>query len=268
MSQEPVKSRKAIWREPPFLVGVALTLLVCGVFAYSLWCLPVVDTDGSYFTKWSYLKDAAPNEIGDTLAGVAGSLAFVWLVVTVWLQATELREQRNEFEKMAEAQEKQVDLLTLQGKIFEDEQRQREEERAKLLLNERLKTLRAELDRLQYRWTFDEMNKSRENRGCSVWPFGASGTPKELSLEEVLGRFCSSMSRGLEEIETGSNYPGINSAPNRENWQGVCDKLSEISGSKAELSDADQEFVRRINIEGLLGVFQRYLNANIWEGDA
>nr|WP_256471805.1 putative phage abortive infection protein [Oceanicola sp. 502str15] len=40
-----------------------------------------------------FLKSSS-NEIGDTLAGIAGTLAFLWIIVTVWLQSQELAAQR------------------------------------------------------------------------------------------------------------------------------------------------------------------------------
>ncbi|WP_299600009.1 hypothetical protein [uncultured Tateyamaria sp.] len=45
-------------------------------------------------TKFFYLRQATPNELGDTLAGFAGALAFIWIVVTVAMQSIELSEQR------------------------------------------------------------------------------------------------------------------------------------------------------------------------------
>ncbi|SPJ30419.1 hypothetical protein TRM7615_03952 [Falsiruegeria mediterranea M17] len=41
---------------------------------------------------------APANEVGDTLAGLAGALAFLWLVLTVFLQGKELRAQRQELQ--------------------------------------------------------------------------------------------------------------------------------------------------------------------------
>lgn len=124
-------------------IGICLTFLVLCVFAYFLFGFPVETGAQSYHSKWAYLLAASPNEIGDTLAGVAGALAFVWLVVTVSLQATELREQRKEFHKMAEAQQRQVEILSAQGEIFLDEQRQRAEDRAQRILEAELTALRS-----------------------------------------------------------------------------------------------------------------------------
>ena len=109
-------------------LGVFLTALVVGVFLYSHFYGEVCNFFDSCVSKWDYLKAATPNEIGDTLAGYAGTLAFVWIVVTVCLQAIELREQRAEFTRMADAQGDQVGLLVKQGEIFEKEQLDRQQE--------------------------------------------------------------------------------------------------------------------------------------------
>ncbi len=71
--------------------------------------------------KWASFLNASPNEVGDTLAGFAGALAFVWLITTVWLQSQELSEQRQELaeqriatQKMAKAQIDQFNLISSQ----------------------------------------------------------------------------------------------------------------------------------------------------------
>ena len=72
--------------------------------------------------RWQAFWNASPNEIGDTIAGLAGTLAFLWIIVTVMIQGSELRLQRRELamtrrelkaqreasEKMATAQAAQV----------------------------------------------------------------------------------------------------------------------------------------------------------------
>lgn len=140
---------KPIFMDLPFLVGLFLTILVAVVFFASLLFGEVCNYLQGCVSKWTYLQTAPPNEIGDTLAGFAGTLAFVWLVVTVWLQATELREQRAEFKKMADAQSTQVEILLKQGEIFELEQKQRLEDRARLLLDAYLASVRKYISELQ-----------------------------------------------------------------------------------------------------------------------
>lgn len=51
------------------------------------------------------------NEIGDSFAGFAGFLAFLWLIVTVLLQSTELRLQRYEVSGLKAASEDQAKSL-------------------------------------------------------------------------------------------------------------------------------------------------------------
>jgi len=141
MVNEPKKKKKRgpIWLAMPFIVGFALTSLVVGVAIWSLNSGEVCDPSGTCMSRWEALKASRPNEIGDALGGFAGALAFVWLIVTVWLQATELREQREEFEKMADAQQEQVKLLVTQGEIFKDEQRQRLEQYNSAVLDQKVR---------------------------------------------------------------------------------------------------------------------------------
>ena len=68
-----------------------------------------------------WFLESPPNEIGDALAGFSGALAFIWLVVAVWLQSKELGLQRNEIRlarieqaRIAETLSRQTELLTEQ----------------------------------------------------------------------------------------------------------------------------------------------------------
>jgi hypothetical protein len=77
------------------------------------------------------------NEIGDTLAGIFAPLAFIWIVVTVFLQSQELAEQRRELSltreelRLArEAQEKMVEAAQIQASIFSDEKLSRDQSHA------------------------------------------------------------------------------------------------------------------------------------------
>ncbi len=71
--------------------------------------------------QWTDLVSALPNNIGDFAAGATAPLAFLWLVVAVFLQMQELRDQRNESRALREEWEKQTSL-----REREDEFRRRE----------------------------------------------------------------------------------------------------------------------------------------------
>lgn len=150
-------------------------LLTSAVFAFGWWGAfqpACFETNAGFTTcptKWFYLWQSTPNELGDTLAGFAGALAFIWIVVTVILQGRELAAQREEltltrreFTKMASAQKKQVELLVAQGEIFKDEQRQRKEATYDALAEELLKNIwDSRGDLYQLRWSEGEKEVSR-----------------------------------------------------------------------------------------------------------
>jgi len=75
----------------PVTYGILAT---AGIIGLAYYLASVELADGS--TRLSGFLTAPANEVGDTLAGFAGTLAFVWIIVTVWLQALELKAQREE----------------------------------------------------------------------------------------------------------------------------------------------------------------------------
>lgn len=76
---------------------IALAIAILAVHAGHLDYETKDIKDGTFFEKLLHLE---PNEIGDTLAGVFGSLAFFAAALAVVLQSVELKAQRIEFEKM------------------------------------------------------------------------------------------------------------------------------------------------------------------------
>lgn len=128
-----VESKSLFWKSPMFWGAVAtlLVMLLAFFLGASDVCPPGSTGNERCPTKWSLFLASPPNEVGDALAGFAGALAFIWLIATVVLQGQELREQRKEFAKMANAQLAQSDVLNRQAEIFESEQRQRNEDEAK-----------------------------------------------------------------------------------------------------------------------------------------
>ncbi len=128
----------------PILWGIVATVMV--VLAAVL--LGVISTcNGTWWnaeacqTKWAYFLTAPPNEVGDTLAGFAGTLAFVWIIVTVWLQSIELAEQRKELSEQRAATQDMARSMAAQAKIFEDQQRREQEVEHKDTLDELLANL-------------------------------------------------------------------------------------------------------------------------------
>jgi len=200
------ETHETFWRRNnPIMWGVLATVsvFVCGMLAAFQ---PVCQTNfwGSQAcgeNKWVYFLKAAPNEVGDTLAGFAGGLAFVWLIATVWLQGqelaaqrVELKEQRKATQDMARAQHEQVKLLQVQGAIFKDEQRQRDEQRAEMLFNETLRSLISELRETGshgLHWAFsnnvidDEFGSDGEIHGVSLQDY----IEENATIDEAILKF-------------------------------------------------------------------------------
>jgi hypothetical protein len=112
----------------------AIVLLLFAAMALQERCVFLPSNLLECRANYNWFLDSPPNEIGDTLAGFAGSLAFIWIVITVWLQSSELSEQREvliaqkeEFKAMVAAQNAQVEALRAQAAVFEDEKRHRSE---------------------------------------------------------------------------------------------------------------------------------------------
>lgn len=99
MSEVISKTKEDI-KIPWLWIGLILTALVL-VLAIVVGRSEICAWDGvspaGCISRWKYFLKSPPNEIGDTLAGFAGALAFVWLIVTVGVQSQELKEQRKEF---------------------------------------------------------------------------------------------------------------------------------------------------------------------------
>jgi hypothetical protein len=115
------ETKPYIWA--PIIVALIFTVLFLVVII--LLSLSVVDIDGVVKSRWSHFFDLTPNAIGDTLAGIFGSLTLVWIVASVFQQSLELRAQRAEFSEMVKAQNAQVDTLNAQTVLLLAEEKKR-----------------------------------------------------------------------------------------------------------------------------------------------
>lgn len=117
----------------PLYVGIGSTNLFLTLICV-LALLPQRVSGEWSWRLWSFILSPS-NEIGDTLAGIAGALAFLWIIVTVMLQGKELASQREELkltrkvmEEQRQAAQDMADAMAAQSKIFEGEQKEREEQ--------------------------------------------------------------------------------------------------------------------------------------------
>lgn len=122
------QKERFIRKNNPIVYGLMLSALL--ISAYFLLGLQQKCIGTVCETNFERFFEADPNEIGDTLAGLFAALAFVWIIVTVFLQSLELREQRKELREQREATQQMAGTMAAQATIFLDEQKQRSEDRA------------------------------------------------------------------------------------------------------------------------------------------
>ncbi|UWP95797.1 hypothetical protein K3X48_01985 [Aliiroseovarius crassostreae] len=260
---ERKKTQKPLWQNP---VIIAASLATVGVVAFGWWAgsqqVCNVDFWGNRScsgTKWSAFLEASPNEVGDTLAGFAGALAFVWLIATVVLQGQELREQRQEFEKMAEAQQEQVKVLEKQREIFEDEQRQRLEDRQSRLLMERLigiQKLLTGTPQLKVEYELEDGSGRRSARSRAArreFNIGLSPSRERTEVDDAIERSLRQIDHGIVHIleQRPRGWTAVNFSYDTDKVGELGDLLEAILSSKEHLTEADQQKISTFKIQDL-----------------
>lgn len=243
----------------PLKVGRALTkIFLFAIFALAL--LPQKTESGWSIRIVEFLL-APANEIGDTLAGIAGVLAFLWIIVTVWLQSQELAAQREEleltrkeFSKMALAQEKQVASLEVQGEIFREEQTQRAEDRAGATLERLLDGLAYSIDR-----------EAKESSLLGNLPSRRLHIFHERFGQEV-DAYLADSSRLVQRF--WFRYNGEFAEGEFEGWVGYYEDIREIlnriSTLEPELSNDDKQRLDNVNFKQLLEDINEFIDIAPW----
>lgn len=278
---EPQKGK--FWRKNnPIMWGTFASVGVIGLLAITAW-FPVCEAnifgvEQCSSSKWTYFWESSPNEVGDTLAGFAGALAFIWLIATVWLQSQELSEQRNELKEqriatqgMADAMDKQVQLLSVQGSIFEDEQRQRKEQQDRLLLDERIESFSQLL-------LSDEISNSRWGFAASEhdWCYSTKGKTHTVQISparksgETFDDWAARHPKHIFDLPSVLNESRGTSAyhyfpPKPEILDKIVTKLLQIETQESSLSETHLERISRLNVRELINSFKMLQsNTEFW----
>lgn len=250
----------------PVLWGIACTIGTLSCY----WYLAAQETcgNGPCISNFERFLASPPNEIGDTLAGIAGILAFLWIIITVLLQSRELAAQRKELEltrdqftKMAEAQDEQVKLLVKQGEIFKDEQIQRTEEK-----NDRILVSLESLIGKRYRPVADiywyitgEMDEFGNVQGRRLIEL-----PRQLEHFETLTHlFSSELAIGLRSLkwEIDNGFYSMKPTKPKELFQ-LKQMIEKMTSILPNISEA-----QRLRIELLPLTETRDLLDELWEGN-
>ncbi len=238
----------------PIGVGLGLTFIVVGIFFWlgsKVHCGNDVELLEDCRSNFQWFLTSEPNEIGDALAGFAGSLAFIWIVVTVWMQGAELKLQRfelalqrQEFEKMVEAQTSQAHIMSQQLDVVTREQLQRDEARLDEVSNVMLVDLYEQLFGVSQRIVWS-IHGDKETEGDPYLRlFGSLGS--EVFDEPRLRRACRNLEQDLKRISDVSTMNILRGLPNDKTpvtdsvevilrLEKISQKLSEAQRMKIEM---------------------------------
>ncbi len=244
------------------VLGYVLTATVLLLFCISMTSWPDCSGNGPCRTNWEYLRySSSPNEIGDTLAGFAGSLAFVWLVVTVLLQSKELREQRVEFEAMADAQR-------AQACIFKKEQLQREGETAARQMDGYSELLLQELAQGNLRgviWKVSKTGRAPHSPG-NLSPFVASQF-NEIHKPRLVFGTLAAQTKSVENQMIGNKdkVQVVEKSRRKSDVEDVCKLLKNILALKERLPEDRKLQLEIWKVETSYASISALLEADIWE---
>lgn len=265
--------RVGMKRGNPMFVGIGCTkLFLVGVAVLAL--LPQQNDDDWSWRLWSFIT-APSNVIGDTLAGVAGVLAFLWIIVTVWLQSIELKEQRkelkgqrDELEEQRKATQDMARSMAAQAKVFEDEQRQRTEERAREKLEEQmLSFLHFVGQHPSVNWKFNRKRADGTGQSGqhSLIPWGLKG--KTVDEKVILfTTWLSETSAALQSDWASNNLMSPDDFPEAPlKGYGLKEELEKLIGTKQLLSESQQIRFERLGIETALHFLKEIHGLPVWK---
>ena len=242
----PSNSRKRRGISWPIFFGWALTGLVVLVAILLL----LQEVPGQSFgpfrigpdqSRWSLLMSDPLNEIGDSLAGFAGALAFIWLLVTVMIQISALKVQQRELMDTRKATASQAKALEFQASIFQDEKQKRDEDQQRKLLDQYLISLKNHIEDVAENCPglgTDEILFPMK-RDCSDESYSS------MEFQEYF-RYRNDQATNLSHIFCGE-IPGTNvindeySKGKIRQVQEICKKIKSING----LSLSDEEYRKR-----------------------
>jgi hypothetical protein len=271
---------KRWWQIEPTTWGWLITFGIVGCFLWLFFrhtCRPSMIIEAEVCEpKWRYLLQAPPNEIGDTVAGIAGSLAFVWIVIAVFLQSRELGAQReelamtrDELKGIKEAQQLQLGVLQSQADIFRDEQRQRTESRAEQYLNQLLVTLMNNLVRASsIKWGVavesraGRLGEDTVERVRDEVAVRFAELPKsEEDLKYLLHGFYDQMQFIRQKFEEGKlkARPAIDEKPDY-----LTDNFRQIEELEEELSEGQSQRLTNINFDLGLSAIEILMLPELW----
>ncbi|MDQ2066891.1 hypothetical protein Q9295_10935 [Xinfangfangia sp. CPCC 101601] len=221
--------------------------------------------------KWHDFIAARPNEIGDALAGLAGSLAFIWVIVTVSLQATQLRYQREELQATREeirqqrqATQDMARSMKVQADRSErDEAAELQKENA-ILLAQRAEAMVDFLASYNFEtWPFSVPNSSGGRTKGRQELYYHQNTRK--TGDALYSFVCQVIIENCRELAGLKSSGHITSYPKRDfGFDQLKAMMVGIAELKEFLSPSGREFFSRVPIEEAISEIGKIIDGDYW----
>lgn len=237
------------------ILGLALTVILIGV---TIWvgAQKICDPEVAEIcdTNFAIFMQSPPNEKGDALAGVASSLAFLWIIITVLLQSSELALQRQELAQTRHTLEKQTSFLASQ-----------ESERIRLSIDSLIETKIDTLGKLMHEPSFDAFDAISKNDDKFLRRHMSWITDKKRSLGISNEELIKSLNTFIKNVRLLRKKGIYLVRPNLKNWEEVSSITQEILVLLEDATPAMQDRVERIeNIKELNKSIIQALSPQVW----
>ncbi|MBB3992424.1 hypothetical protein GGR95_000043 [Sulfitobacter undariae] len=228
------KARLRVLRgqDPLFKFGI-LGSLMTFVLIFFVYGTPYCNENGKCVTKLTRLMESSPNEVGDALAGVASTLAFLWIILTVMMQSRELKAQRSELQLTREEHKRQRLISKSSLASIEHDSLMRDQQEA----------LR-HFEALLYEFIY-AVEWYRRRRPFCKWLFGREGqTPTQkqgLELTEIVLNLFFHIRKRKGRVDKGSHWDGPETTLD---WSMFLTMLDEIIALEDQLSSYGKAQIR------------------------
>lgn len=201
--------------------------------------------------------------MGDTLAGLFSALAFIWIIVTVFMQSRELREQRKEFREQRLATQDMARAMAAQADIFEQEAIGRKQEAVSQLVEQLICKFQEEITTAALNWK-GPMDDGGGREHVALVPYKA-GKYQTISQETFFRDLLKSLKQVGPYVQTSLSAGVLVDRPKHDALWDASNTLDDLLAEFWKLSDDQQVKVARLKLLEVKDEIEKLCDAPIWE---
>lgn len=274
MTRQPLNRTLELWVLGGLLIVLAGVILIhgwpCPPTAMEVHNLDTCESRSDWFAQ------LPPNEQGDAIAGVAGTLAFLGIVMAVIIQSRELNAQhetlkltKEEMKGHKEAAEKMAEAMEAQLAFFRDEQRDRSQREMGEVLDQLLIQFLSMSEHLgDLVWVFADDGKESEHWGTGGRSIGFNPRigRKEADRERRIAALCIGNLLEFQELsEALFSGKALLNKPKKIVGYALRDQLRRMTELNIRLSPGNTERLTTLGIYPLYAAIQYHLEHSPWD---